>query len=192
VHVWEQAAYLTLLISEIGRCRSKYWHDRISGSSTADQSEVGRSERDAWRLVSRLVAGHQDWGTRHEAVTAFRGWATEFEYEGAVDGFPLYSETSLVTKCAGLLTGNPELGNDQPTGIDQVNIRTLAYIAACDERMEHAVVALRTLVDTGETEVSATTRSDRWAALADWFDDSSASCAVDEREQKFLDLVVKE
>lgn len=191
VHVWEQATYLTLLISEIGRCRAKYWHDRISLTSITDESDAGRTERDAWRLVARLVAGHQDWCTRHEAVTAFRAWAAEFDYEGTVDGFPLYSENSLVTKCAGLLTGNPEAGNDQPTGINEVNTRTLAYIAACDERMEHAVVALRTLVEAGESEVSATTHSNRWTALADWFDDSSARCTVDERRRKFLELVVR-
>lgn len=189
VHVWEQAAYLSLLLSEIGRCRSKYWHDRVSAASGDDQSEVNRSERDAWRLVSRLVAGHQDWCTRHEAVSAFRGWATEYGYGGAVDGFPLYSETSLVTSCAGLRSRDADPVNDQPTGIDQINERTQRYITACDERMERAVVALRNLVDADEDETSATTRSDRWAALADWFDDSSARSPIDEREAQFLALV---
>jgi hypothetical protein len=192
VHVWEQAAYLSLLISEIGRCRSKYWYDRVSTAAGEDQSEVNRSERDGWRLVSRLVAGHQDWCTRYEAVSAFRGWATEYGYDGAVDGFPLYSETSLVTRCVGLLSRDTDAVNDQPTGIDQINERTERYITACDQRMERAVVALRTLVDADEDETSATTRSNRWAALADWFDDSSARSAVDKREVQFLELAGSE
>jgi hypothetical protein len=191
VHVWEQVAYLSLLISEIGRCRSKYWHDRVSAPDAVgeDESEANRSERDAWRLVSRLVAGHQDWYTRYEAVTAFRMWAAEFGYDGVVEGFPLYSEASLVAKYAGLDTGKPEKGNDRPSGIDQINLRTHHYIEACDRRMESAVVALRNLVDAGEDKVTAGRRSDRWAALADWFDDSSARSPADQRETHFLELV---
>jgi hypothetical protein len=194
VHVWEQVTYLSLLISEIGRCRSKYWHDRVSAPDVADEdeSETNRSERDAWRLVSRLVAGHQDWFTRYEAVTAFRGWAAEFGYDGVVEGFPLYSESSLVRKYAGLLTGKPEEGNDRPSGIDQINHRTQRYIKECDRRMESAVVALRNLVEAGEDKVTADDRSHRWAALADWFDDSSARKPATERESHFRELVASE
>ncbi|MEV6878548.1 hypothetical protein [Amycolatopsis sp. NPDC051128] len=184
--VWEQVSYVRRLVGEIAGCRAHFWRVRAldpgpaPDGRTLDRWRAG--DRDAWRKLTSLATGKQDWYTRYQAICAFREWAADSGYPGAIAGFPLYCEDRLHAQLRGAA------GPRVKTGLD-ANIVVREYVRLCDQRLDHLVADIAEHEHTLVAEDDFAARAERWAALCSWFDDDIADgSSAGERRERFRKL----
>ncbi|WP_439380619.1 hypothetical protein [Amycolatopsis lexingtonensis] len=180
-HVWEQVSYVRQLVAEIAGCRAHFWRTRPVEPSP-DSRTVDRwraADRDAWRKLTALATGKQDWYTRYQAICAFREWSAECGYPGSISGFPLYSEEGLHAQLRGAA------GRRGKTGLDP-NVVVREYVRLCDQRLDQLVADIAELEHTLVAEDDHAARAQLWAALCSWFDDDIADgSSAGERRERF-------
>ncbi|MFI5589740.1 hypothetical protein ACIA5G_32155 [Amycolatopsis sp. NPDC051758] len=185
-HVWEQVSYVRRLVGEIAGCRAHFWRTRaLEPGPAPDGRTLDRwrsADRDAWRKLSRLATGKQDWYTRYQAICAFREWSADSGYPGAITGFPLYDEERLHAQLRGAA------GSRVKTGLD-ANVVVREYVRLCDQRLDQLVTEITELEHGLVAEDDFTTRAELWAALWSWFDDDIADgSSAGERRERFRKL----
>ncbi|WP_329047919.1 tetratricopeptide repeat protein [Amycolatopsis sp. NBC_01488] len=185
-HVWEQVSYVRQLVGEIAACRAHFWRARALDAATIpDGRTLDRwraADRDAWRRLTELATGKQDWYTRYQAICAFRAWSSASGYPGAIAGFPLYCEERLHAQLRGAA------GPRAKTGLD-VNIVVREYVRLCDQRLDHLVGDIAELVEHSTVDDFAGC-AELWTALSSWFDDDIADgSSADERRERFRKLI---
>ncbi|UOX91266.1 tetratricopeptide repeat protein [Amycolatopsis sp. FBCC-B4732] len=183
-HVWEQVSYVRQLVAEIAGCRAHFWRTRpeepAPDSRTVDRRRA--ADRDAWRKLTALATGKQDWYTRYQAICAFREWSAESGYPGSISGFPLYSEERLHAQLRGAA------GRRGKTGLD-ANVVVREYVRLCDQRLDQLVADIAELEHTLVAEDDYAARAQLWAALCSWFDDDIADgSSAGERRERFRKL----
>jgi hypothetical protein len=186
-HVWEQVGYVRRLVGEIAGCRAHFWRARALDDGPAPDGRLldrwRATDRDAWRKLTELATGKQDWYTRYQAISAFRGWSAEAGYPGSIAGFPLYGEERLHAHLRGAA------GSRVRTGLD-ANILVREYVRLCDRRLDQLVADVAELEHAPVTPADFATRADLWGALGSWFDDDIADgSSADERRERFRKLV---
>jgi hypothetical protein len=186
-HVWEQVSYVRQLVGEIAACRAHFWRARALDPGPApDGRTLDRwraADRDAWRKLTELATGKQDWYTRYQAICAFRAWAADSGYPGSISGFPLYCEERLHAQLRGAA------GRRVKTGLD-VNIVVREYVRQCDQRLDRLAVDIAELEHSLVAEDDFAARAELWTALSSWFDDDIADgSSADERRERFRKLV---
>jgi hypothetical protein len=186
-HVWEQVSYVRQLVGEIAACRAHFWRARALAPGPApDGRTLDRwraADRDAWRKLTELATGKQDWYTRYQAICAFRAWAADSGYPGSISGFPLYCEERLHAQLRGAA------GRRVKTGLD-VNIVVREYVRQCDQRLDRLAVDIAELEHSLVAEDDFAARAELWTALSSWFDDDIADgSSADERRERFRKLV---
>ncbi|GLY37347.1 hypothetical protein Amsp01_033710 [Amycolatopsis sp. NBRC 101858] len=184
-HVWEQVSYVRQLVGEIAACRAHFWRvralDPAPDGRTLDRWRA--ADRDAWRKLTELATGKQDWYTRYQAICAFRAWAADSGYPGSISGFPLYQEERLHAQLRGAA------GRRVKTGLD-VNIVVREYVRQCDQRLDRLAVDIAELEHALVAEDDFAARAELWTALSSWFDDDIADgSSADERHERFRKLV---
>ncbi|WP_370963644.1 hypothetical protein [Amycolatopsis sp. cg9] len=183
-HVWEQVGYVRQLVAEIAGCRAHFWRTRPA-EPAPDSRTVDRwraADRDAWRKLTALATGKQDWYTRYQAICAFREWSAESGYPGSISGFPLYSEEGLHAQLRGAA------GRRGKTGLD-ANVVVREYVRLCDQRLDQLVADIAELEHTLVAEDDHAARAQLWAALCSWFDDDIADgSSAGERRERFRKL----
>ncbi|RSM41244.1 hypothetical protein DMA12_24910 [Amycolatopsis balhimycina DSM 5908] len=187
-HVWEQVSYVRQLVGEIAGCRAHFWRTRaLDPGPLPDGRTLDRwrsADRDAWRKLTQLAAGKQDWYTRYQAICAFRAWSAESGYPGSISGFPLYCEERLHAQLRGAA------GPRAKTGLDP-NIVVREYVRLCDQRLDHLVADIAELEPTLVTEDGFAARAELWAALCAWFDDDIADgSSAGQRRERFRKLAL--
>jgi hypothetical protein len=185
-HVWEQVSYVRRLVGEIAGCRAHFWRTRtLEPGPAPDGRTLDRwrsADRDAWRKLSRLATGKQDWYTRYQAICAFREWSADSGYPGAITGFPLYDEERLHAQLRGAA------GSRVKTGLD-ANVVVREYVRLCDQRLDQLVTEITELEHGLVAEDDFTARAELWAALWSWFDDDIADgSSAGERRERFRKL----
>ncbi|NBH04015.1 hypothetical protein GTY80_12270, partial [Amycolatopsis sp. SID8362] len=182
-HVWEQVSYVRQLVAEIAGCRAHFWRTRPA-EPAPDSRTVDRwraADRDAWRKLTALATGKQDWYTRYQAICAFREWSAEAGYPGSISGFPLYSAEGLHAQLRGAA------GRRGKTGLD-ANVVVREYVRLCDQRLDQLVADIAELEHTLVADDHAA-RAELWAALCSWFDDDIADgSSAGERRERFRKL----
>lgn len=183
-HVWEQVSYVRQLVGEIAACRAHFWRARaveeVPDARTLDRWRA--ADRDAWRKLTELAAGKQDWYTRYQAICAFRAWSADSGYPGAITGFPLYCEERLHAQLRGAA------GRRVKTGLD-ANIVVREYVRQCDQRLDRLAADIAELEHALVAEDDFTARAEVWTALSSWFDDDIADgSSADERRERFRKL----
>jgi hypothetical protein len=185
-HVWEQVSYVRQLVGEIASCRAHFWRIRaLDAGAAPDGRTLDRwrsTDRDAWRRLTDLATGKQDWYTRYQAISAFREWAADSGYPGSISGFPLYCEERLHAQLRGAA------GARGRTGLDP-NIVVREYVRLCDRRLDQLVADVAELEHTPVGPEDFAARADLWGALCSWFDDDIADgSSADERRARFREL----
>ncbi|MFG1648065.1 hypothetical protein ACGFMK_47905 [Amycolatopsis sp. NPDC049252] len=183
-HVWEQVSYVRQLVCEIASCRAHFWRLRaLDPDPVRDGRVLDRwrsTDRDAWRRLTDLATGKQDWYTRYQAISAFREWSADSGYPGAITGFPLYNEERLHAQLRGAA------GAKGRTGMDP-NIVVREYVRFCDLRLDQLVADV---AEIEHTQDDFAARAELWGALCSWFDDDIADgSSADDRRERFRKLV---
>ncbi|MEV6647699.1 hypothetical protein [Amycolatopsis sp. NPDC051371] len=185
-HVWEQVSYVRQLVGEIAACRAHFWRARaLDAGGPPDGRTLDRwraADRDAWRKLTELATGKQDWYTRYQAICAFRAWAADSGYPGSITGFPLYCEERLHAQLRGAA------GRRVKTGLD-VNIVVREYVRQCDQRLDRLAADIAELEHSLVAKDGFAARAELWTALSSWFDDDIADgSSADERRDRFRKL----
>jgi hypothetical protein len=183
-HVWEQVSYVRQLVCEIASCRAHFWRLRALDPGPAPDGRMRdrwrAGDRDAWRKLTDLATGKQDWYTRYQAISAFREWSADSGYPGTISGFPLYREERLHAELRGAA------GSRGRTGLDP-NIVVREYVRLCDQRLDQLVADIAE-IEHAQDDFAA--RAELWGALCSWFDDDIADgSSADERRERFRKLV---
>ena len=183
-HVWEQVSYVRQLVCEIASCRAHFWRLRALDPGPAPDGRMRdrwrAGDRDAWRKLTDLATGKQDWYTRYQAISAFREWSADSGYPGTISGFPLYREERLHAELRGAA------GSRGRTGLDP-NIVVREYVRLCDQRLDQLVADIAE-IEHAQDDFAA--RAELWGALCSWFDDDIADgSSADDRRERFRKLV---
>jgi hypothetical protein len=186
-HVWEQVSYVRQLVGEIAACRAHFWRARaLDPGEGPDGRTLDRwraADRDAWRKLTELATGKQDWYTRYQAICAFRAWSADSGYPGSITGFPLYCEERLHAQLRGAA------GRRVKTGLDP-NVVVREYVRQCDQRLDRLAADIAELEHSLVAEDGFAARAELWTALSAWFDDDIADgSSADERRERFRKLV---
>ncbi len=185
-HVWEQVSYVRQLVGEIAACRAHFWRARVLDTGPAPDTRTRdrwrAADRDAWRKLTELATGKQDWYTRYQAICAFRAWASDSGYPGSISGFPPYHEERLHAQLRGVA------GRRVKTGLD-ANIVVREYVRQCDQRLDQLAADIAELEQSLVAEDGFGARAELWAALCSWFDDDIADgSSAGERRERFRKL----
>jgi hypothetical protein len=144
---------------------------------------VRAADRDAWRKLTELATGKQDWYTRYQAICAFRAWSADSGYPGSITGFPLYCEERLHAQLRGAA------GRRVKTGLDP-NVVVREYVRQCDQRLDRLAADIAELEHSLVAEDGFAARAELWTALSAWFDDDIADgSSADERRERFRKLL---
>ncbi|MEV6921830.1 hypothetical protein AB0M83_43215 [Amycolatopsis sp. NPDC051106] len=186
-HVWEQVSYVRQLVGEIAACRAHFWRARaLDTGEGPDGRTLDRwraADRDAWRKLTELATGKQDWYTRYQAICAFRAWSADSGYPGSITGFPLYCEERLHAQLRGAA------GRRVKTGLDP-NVVVREYVRQCDQRLDRLAADIAELEHSLVAEDGFAARAELWTALSAWFDDDIADgSSADERRERFRKLL---